>query len=73
MAEALGDHEYYASAYSSKAQPRADGLKMTLAASLERKEVAARAAPDTSTCTDEERARKLLHTLVAATSNRTHE
>ncbi|CAK0795745.1 unnamed protein product, partial [Prorocentrum cordatum] len=41
MAEAMGDHEYYASAYSSKAQPHTDGLKMTLAASLERKERAA--------------------------------
>eukprot|EP00959_Pyramimonas_sp_CCMP1952_P107714 2252237-Pyramimonas_sp.AAC.1 len=72
MAEAMGDHEYYASAYSAKSQPHADGLKMTLAASLERKERAAQLAAATDMVDDQEKARKLLHTLVAATNNRMH-
>ncbi|CAK0905228.1 unnamed protein product, partial [Prorocentrum cordatum] len=72
MAEAMGDHEYSASAYSAKSQPHADGLKMTLAASLERKERAAQLAAATDMVDDQEKARKLLHTQVAATNNRMH-
>ena len=38
LLEAIGDHEYYCSAYSSKEQPHVDGLLLTLAQSVRRKE-----------------------------------
>jgi len=73
MVEAMADHEYYVSSYSSKSQPHADGLKLTLAASLERKKRASDAAKNNAIDGNEhESARKTLHTLVAATNNRMH-
>ncbi len=61
------------SSYSSKAAPHADGLLITLAASLVRKQSAQETAEASGApVEDHERARKILHSLVAATNNRMH-
>ena len=73
MLDALGDHEFYCAAYSSKDQPHVEGLLMTLADGVHAKErdimLAREAGED---ITSHEVSRRLLHTLVACTNRRMH-
>ena len=73
LVEALGDHEFYCSAYSSKEQPHVEGLLITLAQSLHRKEEDLAQAASQGEPTDAlEHSRQLLHRLMSATNRRMH-
>ena len=73
LLEAIGDHEYYCSSYSSKEQPHIDGLLITLADSVRHKEQdMAQAAAEGQIIEGHEKARKLLHRLMSATNRRMH-
>ena len=65
LVEAIGDHEFYCSSYSSKEQPHSDGLLLTLACSLRRKEEEiAQASAQGESVSAQEHARQLLHRLL---------
>ena len=71
LVEAIGDHEFYCSSYSSKEQPRSDGLLLTLACSLRRKEEEiALASAQGKSVSAQEHARQILHRLLSATNRR---
>ena len=73
MLEAMGDHEFYCSTYSSKEAPHVDGLVSTLADGLESKQrdiTAARKKGEEISAHDE--ARQILHRLMSSTNRRMH-
>ena len=73
MAREMGNSEYYVSSYSSKAQPHADGLVLTMAHSVQTMERFVKEAEEGSAEADvREKARKMLHRLVSASNNRMH-
>ena len=71
--EAIGDHEHYSAAYSSKEQPHMDGLLVTIAEALKDKEreIAMRRAEGLN-IDPHEAARQILHRLQSGFNRRMH-
>ena len=73
MLDAMGDHEHYCAAYSSKDQPHVEGLLATLADGVLAKQKDILAAKEAGTeFSAHEVSRQLLHRMMSATNRRMH-
>ena len=73
MLDAMGDHEFYCAAYSSKDAPHIGGLLQTLADAKSAKEAEIQAARDAGEAVPvKEQVRQTLHRLLSATNRRMH-